>query len=593
MTLRAKAAVLETREDVEAAPPGLYVARSGTPAYFPLLALIEADEAELMGELFEDGARVVTVEVTSAPEHGLGQPSPQRRSITIGREFFLTALKDYKDWPIKWWREAIQNSVDAGAENVALGVAQNADGTWTISCDDDGRGMTEDVIINKFLVLGATTKAEEAGVGGFGKAKELLLLPWISWRVHSRETVVEGAGIDYEVMRGAERRGTRLEVVMPADKTTTEAMAIAFIERCYIPHVSFTVNGEPHLADLAARDLIRSLEGKADIFFSRGVEKQAYIYVRARGVFMFERYVGEVPGYVIAELIAPSIEILTANRDGFRDWQVGSEVDQLAEKIAKDNLSALQAKQGLIRQKFEGAGKFRAKRLAAGLLEQVGPTPGMKLSEHDEQGILHAITDYHQRDEQDQRPTNVPSPETAAAMLDVKLQGPSHLEAAIKQLVWEPDFYLVNDIEGFKVPKKFFPATMTPRVLKLAKTWVELCRFVFIQLGSDVDFGVGFIFSPNTAAAAMCEEGEKWLMLNPFKEMTESDIWRPAADADLKWLYAAAIHEATHISDHINYHDESFASALTRNMARCADGYRKIRQIVAGIRMHGGIEADV
>ena len=37
----------------------------------------------------------------------------------------------------------------------------------------------------------------------------------------------------------------------------------------------------------------------------------------------------------------------------------------------------------------------------------------------------------------------------------------------------------------------------------------------------------------------------------------------------------------------MSYHDESFAAALTRNMAKCADGYRKIRQIAAGIRTRG------
>ena len=42
-----------------------------------------------------------------------------------------------------------------------------------------------------------------------------------------------------------------------------------------------------------------------------------------------------------------------------------------------------------------------------------------------------------------------------------------------------------------------------------------------------------------------------------------------------------------HIADRISYHDESFASALTRNMAKCADGFRKIRQIAAGIRTRG------
>ena len=81
---------------------------------------------------------------------------------------------------------------------------------------------------------------------------------------------------------------------------------------------------------------------------------------------------------------------------------------------------------------------------------------------------------------------------------------------------------------------------------------------------------------------------ERWLMLNPFKDMQDrTTMWRPAQDSDLKWIYAAAIHEATHIADRISYHDESFAAALTRNMAKCADGYRKIRAIAAGIRTRG------
>jgi hypothetical protein len=194
---------------------------------------------------------------------------------------------------------------------------------------------------------------------------------------------------------------------------------------------------------------------------------------------------------------------------------------------------------------------------------------------------------------------NSPSASLAAAMLDQKFVGATHIEAAIQQLVWQPDFYVMNDIEDWKVPKKFFPETMTPRVFKLAKTWVELCRFVMMQLGSEAYFGVGFHFNESTAASALTEknpktdEEEQWLMVNPFKNFTRrEEIWSPAKDADLKWLYAAAIHECTHIADGISYHDESFAAALTLNMARCADGYRKIKQIAGAIRGRGGIEAD-
>ncbi len=164
--------------------------------------------------------------------------------------------------------------------------------------------------------------------------------------------------------------------------------------------------------------------------------------------------------------------------------------------------------------------------------------------------------------------------------------------------MWKPDFFVINEIENWKVPKKFFPETMTPRVFKLAKTWTELVRFVLIQLGSTTNFGVGFQFSTETAASAIedeNEDGEKesWIMLNPFKDFSRRDkIWSPSKDDDLDWLYAAAIHEATHVADNIERHDESFAAALTINMARCARGQRKIRQIAASVRGRGGIETD-
>ena len=600
-----QATIIETAQEAMDALPGLYVVRSGTEAYFPMMGMLEAGYAVFRGEVYDDEGRAVTVEVTTAPEPShtpmMRAADPERRMITIGPEFFITALKDYKDWPIKWWREAVQNAVDAGGLHVALSATKQADGTMLVSCDDDGRGMDEETIVGKFLVLGGTTKTGPSGAaGGFGKAKELLLLPWLSWRIHSRDTVVEGAGIDYTVHRAPMRQGTRLEVVMPPDKTTDDAVALGFLQKCYLPGVRFTVNGVPAQAALVGKTLVSSVPEKADVFFTPTPgEMQSYIYVRARGLFMFQTYIGQTPGFVLAELIAPSIEILTANRDGFRDYHVAHAIDALAERIAKDNLSALKAGKGLIRQKFEGTGKFKAKERAAVLLDQIGSYGAGELSPRNTETLVAAMGSYARGEEE--KLQSMPSATVTNILLDQKFLGPNHLEAAIKQLVWEPDFFVVNEIEGYIVPKKFFPATMTPTVLKLAKTWVELCRYVMMQLGSENHFGVGFVFSTDAGAQAISEEDregrdESWIMLNPFKDVHDrKEIWRPAQDADLKWMYAAAIHEATHIADNISYHDESFARAMTRNMAKCADGYRKIRALAAGIRTRatgGSPEAD-
>ena len=126
------------------------------------------------------------------------------------------------------------------------------------------------------------------------------------------------------------------------------------------------VNGEATKAELRGVNLISTVEGKAEIYYTPADSKQSQLYVRTKGLFMFSIYIGEIPGFVLAgSLIAPSIEILTANRDGFRDYYVKREIAQLAERIAKDNMSALKSKKGLIRQKFSGSGKFKARERAA------------------------------------------------------------------------------------------------------------------------------------------------------------------------------------------------------------------------------------
>jgi hypothetical protein len=186
-------------------------------------------------------------------------------------------------------------------------------------------------------------------------------------------------------------------------------------------------------------------------------------------------------------------------------------------------------------------------------------------------------------------------------------------------LKWEPDFIVINEIEGFddqsvlRSPlKKFYPEEMTPTVARLARVWMELCRWVLMQLRCDEEWGIGFVFSTDTGAAYSRRSGLNWLLLNPFdlsdrraktliedvsegrspkNRLEDLEILRVTDRNDFKWLYAAAIHEATHFADGLDYHDEAFSSALTANIAKCADGmlfYKKILDATASRRAPKG-----
>lgn len=559
----------------ELSRPGLYVASSETPGYGALLAAATVGVVERVGDHVMPG-RVETIAVRRRGRWG----NPE---IGISAAWYQRILNDYQGWREAWWREAIQNAVDAGAKNVRCEVREQPDGTYIVSSEDDGRGMTKEVLIDKFLQLGGTTKI--AGeMGGFGAAKELLILPWLRWQVSAGNLVAEGVANQYELREVDEpRKGVRIEVTMPADQRTNVSAAIAFVEKCELPGVKFHAVEQLYGEDkakidevfrgkLRAQDLLEEIPGRAAIYVSKVDYRGNYLYVRVNGLFMFTQYVGETKGrQLIAEITAPSTEVLTKNRDGFRDNVLQRALGHLGERVAKDVQSALRTKAGMIRQKYEGAGKFEVLRREAAALSMVGPISPT------EDGVTMDIDAVAQASGR--------MALSLTLLRGIELLGPNHVENAVRQLVWEPDFFLINEIENYRVPARFRPETMKPRVVKLVAVWTELCRFVLMQLGSKERFGVGLMFSEYYAAAYQPDEDEHWLLLNPFKDMRGREkVWQPSNIDDRKWLYAAAVHECTHLADGIEYHDESFAAALTRNIAKTADGFRKVAGIVREIK---------
>lgn len=595
--------------------PGVYTARAQDPAYGGLEARVDEGRAVYLGERHDpDGTKYIAVEVPGA----VGLTPNMGGAIRIGREFFTTALRDYHDWQEKWWREAIQNSVDAGATQIDCRVESVPEG-FAVSVTDNGRGMDEDVLINKFLVLGGTTKTQGDTRGGFGKAKELLVLPWLAWSIHTRDRKVVGAGLDYQSDPATYRHGTEIRVVMPADQTTHESAAIAFISKCNLPGTRFTVNGQKYKADLEPGEELRSFEGKATLYYDKKGKVHG-LYVRTMGLYMFEMWVSDsVKGTLVVELTGSSVELLTANRDGIRDYELKRGIERYVNELAADVSSALKKKQGLIRERFEGTGKFTGaseRDLRSAMLnhlEELQPAEQTKRGLVLSDGQRSVLTEIVQQIGAGEGSASVPEEEEgklnmrvngemATAMLDATVMpGPTAVEAAIKQLAWEPDFYLINEVEGFRVPRLFYPDGMTPGVKKLVRAWAEMCRFVLIQLGCATPYGVGLIFDRQTGAAYQGgganrdEKGEHWLLLNPFRVTGQIGIEKPSKESlfsvtdenDVNWLYAAAVHECTHMADGITYHDESFSSAFTRNVAKCAGKDKQVRAIIKAIRARG------
>ena len=171
--MQTKALILEKPSDpnVLARTPGVYVAPSSSPSYGVLRGLVVAGAAKLLGETYqEDGQQQIMVEV-GRMRRNASDADEESGSMTMGHRFFIKAFEEYRDWREKWWREAIQNAVDAGASKVAcLLTLLDAEGrptndpalarTVQASCEDNGKGMDRDTFVTKFMAFGETGKGE-------------------------------------------------------------------------------------------------------------------------------------------------------------------------------------------------------------------------------------------------------------------------------------------------------------------------------------------------------------------------------------------------------------------------------------------------
>ncbi len=511
--------------------------------------------------------------------------------------------------------------MDAGANKVICEIKTLPDNTVRVTIGDDGSGMSEDVLVNKFLSYGATTKTAGATIGGFGKAKELLLLPWISWEIYTRDNYATGQNDEYELEKRKPVPGTLLSVVMPADLHTNETAAISFIKKCSLPDIDFVVNGKKYSANLKPGQVVESGAGVFIFHNSHRYLKDQSLLVRVHGprgaIYMFGMDIDpEAKGTYVAEVMHDrALELLTANRDGFQGYEQRGIIYRFLNTLAREESAVLRRKKNLIRQKFRGSGRFTAARnreLEALFAQKIGDfgrgegrpivlTEAQKRDLVELSQTVNAPAQPETEVPDSDEPTPSPglpfnlkaSDASVDAIMSLKFAGPQHTLNATKQVAYEPDFFIINEVEEFKVPRKFYPQNMSPLVIKMVRFWTELCRFILAQLNCGLSFGVGLYFGPRTLGYHVKEEGEHWLLMNPFQYSKkrkriiltgeDAEQYRLTSKADIFTIYSIAVHECTHMADGFSIHDEAFAAALTHNFGVTAGKTKQIKQILRSI----------
>lgn len=610
----------------------MYAARSYDPEYAQLISAVTAGDAEL---LFEGFLPAGHKEIIVAP---LTRRNPE---VKISARKFKITLKEYNSWKSSWWREVIQNSVDAGATNVYLSVTKGTDDAgqplFVVSCTDDGAGMDDNILFNKFLTIGESGKEGAQTVGGFGVAKELILFPWISWTIHTRNRLVRGAGLSYEVLDTPFLQGTKVEVVMPKDNATLAYYARAILSKSLFPDVAFHVKDEDskvfatHVADLVGQRLVSTAPGDfARVYFTPTKHPTSYIMVRVIGprgaLFMFDKWCGtELPGQFIAEIDgSKSTSFLNSNRDGFSSE--GSDLEHLitdiAVQAAKDTKSFARRFQNLFKRVYAGDPtlRFQARLEQAAAVDAVAGSGGVEAPAEEIKRKLDEVVEQARQKDQDEArekaaqghaqnnyrsevpPGQLVDDIVAGVMQSLrKGAGQDSLETMAKQLVWRPPFVLINEIPDFVPAASFFPETMERRAVRLLKVWGEMCRQVMIALNCPKPYGVGFLFSTKAGAAYVPYDAEAYtgdvaqvdgfLVLNPVKKSRSGKQRMLDPRKDFNWLWSAAVHECTHMVDGIGSHDEEFTSAFTHNNAKALPWLKRSRRILSQVGLEEGLSA--
>lgn len=386
---------------------GLYETTSQYQAYGVLKALDWHPRVEIITELFFPDHVYIVARVGTRQTSGIGkiQANPSDLTWEFAPDYWPRKLDKYDNWETGWWREVVQNARDAQAHKIEMEARlETFKDFWTgqeveavrVSCADDGTGMDMDLLKKAFFTWGGTDKPE-GSVGGFGDAKELILLPWLGYRIHTRDTIAEGSHNRVKDMRmGSTRKGTYVTVWMPKDKATTAEYAKAFLERCNLPQIVFTVNGERIKAALGSGDLVleksitaltgNTSVGKLEIFHAPRSRRRG-VYVRANGVFMYERPTEEskYKGVVYIEVNAPPREVFVQARNGLNSrsdayWAI----EDFMRRLTVDPRSTLKkqkADRGKVRQMYKGKTLSVNEGIAAEIAAKMSmavPVPDMK-----------------------------------------------------------------------------------------------------------------------------------------------------------------------------------------------------------------------
>lgn len=464
--------------------------------------------------------------------------------VKIGPDFFAKGLRDYSNWKWAWVRELVQNGVDAGSKNIHFTTHDNGE-TCLAVCENDGPPMDRETLLTKFLSLGGSTKDSGSSIGGFGMAKTVICYAHPSYTIHTGDIFISGSGGDFEMKEGDTQHlaGVRTTVTLKLTKDVVDREIKRFLRFMQSRNgLRVTLNGEEIPLTLNKNKARRALSF-ATVHVTKAFDDLAV--VRANGVPMFYNFHSSKKG-VIVELTKPSVEVLTANRDGLQ-YKYQNELNEFMQQLVVDKKSALRDRETTITH-------YAGEKLGAVIPEVAAALVAVGAGDIESSDV----------ESSDVVESAVVSAPTAYRTLRSCLQ---------------EDFFL-RDEAGLAIPPSYRPREkMSSYSRRLVKKWAFYLVKLHELFKRRERFSVGFVFSEDSEALyESCSERGVVYYINPVKIVKQRNsnsrsMKNRFSAKDDCLLLMTALHEFVH--GECEYHDEEYAARLT-NMAAVVFKNRKL-----------------
>ena len=260
--------------------------------------------------------------------------------IVIGSDYFRkNARSDYASpLPFVWIREAIQNSIDAGATEIKISTEGN-----NITFSDNGCGMDLDTLTHKLLTLGGTKK-ESGSVGGFGKAKEVLFFSWDKWFI---DTSLDGrtryfiseSMIGNEPIKVYKDENKDIGTVIGITIDDTSFGGVHNWEETFEEYIGFCTTkckiyiNDEEVSTYKLNKKPKMSKPSFNLIVDNSREHDE-VLIRVNGILMHTRYVGDLKtnNTFVIELLGDTQSLLSGNRDGL-EYSFRRGIDTLIDNI--------------------------------------------------------------------------------------------------------------------------------------------------------------------------------------------------------------------------------------------------------------------